>query len=243
MAYQGPRLRGGWTSPTPYSLGQIPIAIILSIASNIVYLTAVGRKDITGDDWGDIFAASVNANHLRSPLGIVDIALGNTAWSAKTVKSLNPKATDRVRLISARAAPVFSFGNDDSFADIQETGNQVLQIWNARVEEATQQYPQLRTIVLIRDMERLRFKLFEQPTTQFDPADYIWRLNKRNNLEGHSVEANRHTFTWQPHGAQLTILRPVSGSARSFQIRKPDITDPEQVLSSLGYSADWVTFL
>ena len=198
---------------------------------------------MSGDDWGDVFAAALNAEHRQSPLGIADIILGNTAWSAKTVKSANPINARRVRLISARAAPVFSFGNDDPFADIQETGKQVVRIWNARVEEATQQYPHLRTIVLIRNMENLRFKLFEQSTTQFDPADYGWSLNKRNNLEGRSVEDDRHTFTWQPYGAQLTILRPVSGSARSFQVRKPDVTDPHEVLRNLGYSDDWVEFL
>ena len=243
MAYQGPRLRGGWTSSTPYPLGQIPDSIILSIASNIVYSSAVGRKDMSGDDWGDIFAAAVNGTHLRSPLGVVDIALGNTAWSAKTVKSSNPISTSRVRLISGRNAPVFSFENQDSFSDIQETGNQVLQIWNSRVEEATQQYSQLRTIVLIRDMDLFQFKIFEQPTTQFDPADYAWRLNRRNNFEGHSVQGDVHTFTWQPHGSQFTIIRQVSGSARSFQIRKPDTLESEELLKSIGYSADWVEFL
>ena len=243
MAYQGPRLRGGWTSSTPYPLGQMPDSIILSIASNIVYSSAVGRRDISGDDWGDIFAAAVNGTHLRSPLGVVDIALGNTAWSAKTVKSSNPISTNRVRLISGRNAPVFSFENQDSFSNIQETGNQVLQIWNSRVEEATQQYSQLRTIVLIRDMDMFQFKIFEQPTTQFDPADYVWRLNRRNNFEGHSVQDDTHVFTWQPHGSQFTIIRQVSGSARSFQVRKPDALETEELLKSIGYGADWVEFL
>ena len=243
MAYQGPRLRGGWTSSTPYPLGQIPDSIILSIASNIVYSNAVGRQDISGDDWGDIFAAAVNGTHLKSPLGVVDIALGNTAWSAKTVKSSNSVSTARVRLISGRNAPIFSFDNQDSFSDIQETGNQVLQIWNSRVEEATQQYSQLRTIVLIRDMDKFQFKIFEQLTNQFDPADYTWRLNRRNNFEGYSVQGAVHTFTWQPHGSQFTIIRQVSGSARSFQIRKPNVLESEELFKSIGYSADWVEFL
>ena len=246
MPYQGLRLRGGWTSQTPYPLGQIPDAVILSIASNIVYSTAVGRKDISGDDWGDIFAAAVNGAHLKSPLGVVDIALGNTAWSAKTVKSprsSNPVSTDRVRLISGRNAPVFSFENQDVFSDVQETGTQVLRIWNSRVEEATQQYPHLRTIVLIRDMDRLQFKIFEQQTVEFDPADYAWRLNKRNNFEGRNAQSNVHTFTWQPHGSQFTIIRQVSGSARSFQVRKPNALDVEVVLRNVGYSSDWVEYL
>ena len=73
MAYQGPRLRGGWNSPTPYPLGQIPDSIILSIASDIVYSTAVGRRDLSGDDWGDIFAEAINGEHFKSPLGIADV--------------------------------------------------------------------------------------------------------------------------------------------------------------------------
>ena len=242
MAYQGPRLRGGWNSPTPYPLGQIPDSVIRSVASNIVYSSAVGRPDMSGDDWGDIFAAAVNGTHLQSPLGIADIALETTAWSAKTVKSRNAAAT-RVRLISGRNSPIFSSGNQDFFADIQETGRQVLQIWNARVEEATQQYPHLRTIILVRDMVNFRFKLFEQQTVQFDPADYTWRLNARRNFEGRSVQENRHTFTWQPHGSQFTIIRQVGGSARSFRVRRPDALESEQFLNNLGFDDSWVTFL
>lgn len=243
MVCHVPRLRGGWNSPTPYPLGQIPDSIIRSIASNIVYSITVGRNDLSGDDWGDIFAAAVNGEHFKSPLGIADIALGNTAWSTKTVKSRNPVAATSVRLISGRNAPVFSYGNDDPFANVQETGNQVLQIWNARVEEATQQYPHLRTVALIRDMAGFRFKIFESQTTQFDPADYSWNRNARNNLEGRSVQGGVHTFTWQPHGSQFTIIRRVSGSARSFEIRKPGTLDPQQVLTSIGYADDWVTLV
>ena len=198
---------------------------------------------MSGDDWGDIFAAAVNGQHFRSPLGIADVALGNTAWSAKTVGSRNPIAAMQVRLISGRNAPVFSFGNDDPFADIQETGRQVLQIWNARVEEATEQYPNLRSVILIRDMDGFRFKIFEAQTAQFDPADYDWSRNARNNLEGRAIQGGTHTFTWQPHGSQFTIIRTVSGSARSFEVRKPGTLNPQQILNSLGYSANWVTFL
>ena len=106
-----------------------------------------------------------------------------------------------------------------------------------------QVYANLRTIVLIRDMARFRFKIFEHATTQFDPSDYVWSLNKRNNFEGHSGSGNVHSFTWQPHGSQLTILRQVSGSARSFQVKKPEALDPQVHLAAMGYSDDWVTFL
>ena len=198
---------------------------------------------MSGDDWGDIFAAAVNGEHFKSPLGIADVALGNTSWSAKTVSSRNPIATERVRLISGRNNVRYSFDNSDPFADIQETGRQVLEIWNARVEEATNQYPSLRTVVLIRDMSGFRFKVFETQTAQFDPADYNWHINANDNFEGYTAQGGVHTFTWQPNGAQFTIIRPVSGSARSFEVRKPGTLNPQQVLLSLGYSQNWVTFL
>ncbi len=202
---------------------------------------------MSGNDWGDVFAAAVNGNHFQSPLGIADIELGDTAWSAKTVKSAvksnNPITAKRVRLISGRCSPVYSFGNVDPLSDVQLTGSQVLRIWNARVEEAHHQFAQLRTVVLMRDMVNLRFTLFEQPTVQFDPADYVWGTNRRNNLEGRSVESGFHAFTWQPHGSQFTIIRSVSGSARNFRIERPPALDSEQVLNAVGYSDNWVTFI
>ena len=209
----------------------------------MVYLNAVGRSQLSGDDWGDIFAAAVNATHLKSPLGIVDVALGNTAWSAKTVQARDPERASSVRLISGRNNVGYSYDNHEPLSDIQETGRQVLEIWNARVEEAMEEYSQLRRIVLIRNMDTFRFKIFELPTELFDPADFAWRLNRRNNLEGIRIQDDSHSFTWQPNGSQFTIIQEVSGSARSFEVQKPRPQNPDQVLESIGYSDDWVTFL
>ena len=244
MAYQGPRLRGGWNSPMPYPLGQIPDSIIQSVASNLVYSSAVGRRDISGRDWGDIFAAAINGTHFSSSLGIADVALGNTAWSAKTLTSNLSSST--VRLISGRNNVGYSFGNNSPLDDIQTTGSQVLQIWNERVDEARAQYPHLRTIVLMRDMERFAFKIFEYTPVQFDPADYIWSLTRNGqNINGHPREGGSHKFVWQSNGGQFTIIQRVSGSARSFSVRRPEPIDqlnPQQVLDNIGYSEDWVTF-
>ena len=119
-----------------------------------------------------------------------------------------------------------------------------MQIWNARVEQAAEQYPQLRTIVLTRDMERFQFKVFEYTAVQYDPADYVWNFRpSKRTIEGRTVDGNVHTFSWQSNGAQFTIIRPPSGSARSFEIKKPEPLNPQQMLASLGYSEDWVTFL
>ena len=180
---------------------------------------------------------------MQSPLGIVDIALGNTAWSAKTLKSNNPYSQTNVRLISGRNSPIFSSGSQDFFADVQETGNQVLSIWNSRLQEATQDHPFLRTIVLLRNMDTFQFKVFELSISEFDPADYEWSLNPRGNFIGRTRRGDNHAFTWQPHGSQLTIIRQVSASARSFRIRRPHTLDSEKVLEELGYDDDWLTLL
>ncbi len=205
-------------------------------------MSAVGRVQLSGDDWGDIFAASLNATHLNSPLGIVDVALDNTAWSAKTVQTNYPERTNQVRLISGRNNVGYSYDNHEPLSNIQETGRQVLEIWNARVEEALEEYSQLRRIVLIRNMNTFRFKIFELSTELFDPADYVWHLNERSNMEGIRIQDQSHSFTWQPNGSQFTIIQEVSGSARSFEVQKPRTQNSERLLKSIGYTDEWVTF-
>lgn len=42
-----------------FPLGEIPNEIITKIGAGIVFRLHTGRKDITGDDWGDILASAV----------------------------------------------------------------------------------------------------------------------------------------------------------------------------------------
>ena len=106
-----------------------------------------------------------------------------------------------------------------------------------------EEYSQLRRIILIRNMDTFRFRISELPTELFDPADFTWRLNRGNNLEGFRNQDQSHAFTWQPGGTQFTIIQEVSGSARSFEVQKPQPQNSEQLLKNIGYSDDWVTFL
>ena len=69
-----------------FPLGEIPNEIITKIGDGIVFRLHTGRKDITGDDWGDILASAVGGEHLAKPLGLSDVVTPTTAWSAKTVK-------------------------------------------------------------------------------------------------------------------------------------------------------------
>lgn len=63
-----------------YPLNDIPIEVIRNIGSNFIALLYMGRLDITGDDWGDAFAASIGGVHLASPIGIADVIKDNFAW-------------------------------------------------------------------------------------------------------------------------------------------------------------------
>ena len=182
MVSTNPVLRGGAVPAAPYPLAQIPDQVVFDISKAIAYSYSVGRNDIAGDDWSDMFASAVGARHLNSPLGITDVTLGRAAWSAKTVKSSNVSGQKTVRLISGRNAVDLAFDNLDPRSDLQLTGRQVLQIWNSRLEEARGLYSNLRTVVLVRNMSNFRFKMFELEPQVYDPAQYVWTKNKQGQL-------------------------------------------------------------
>ena len=242
MALENPVLRGGVTPAAPYPFGRIPDSVIYSISRDIVHSFAVGRADITGDEWADMFAGAIGAEHLQSPLGVTDVTLPGAAWSAKTVQASDVSRIRTVRLISGRNAVGLSFKNEAPRADPQIAGDQVLQIWNARVEQARNEFRNLRTVVLIRDVERFHFKVFELEPQVYDTSAYEWVENKRGNFEGRLKDDNDvHVFTWQPAGAQFTIRVGVPPSGRAFDLRKPPRLDAELQLRAIGYAESWVT--
>lgn len=72
----------------------------------------IGRKDISGNDFGDAFADSIGGSHLESPVGIADVVLDKNCWSVKTVKIKDPFNCSTVRLISGRCSPDYSYGHN-----------------------------------------------------------------------------------------------------------------------------------
>ena len=93
-----------------YPIGDIPSEYIVKIGGHVVCLIHSGRNDMTGDDWGDIFADVIGGRHFASPIGIADVECGTMAWSMKTVKNANVFGCENIRLISGRCSPDFSFG-------------------------------------------------------------------------------------------------------------------------------------
>lgn len=230
-------------SNEPYPLNEIPTSIVKRIAAYIVYLIAIGRPDISGNDWGDAFAYAIRGKHLASPLGIADVELNRMAWSLKTVKVPFPFKTNSVRLISGRCSPDYSYGITDPHNDIQATGNAVLGIWNERLNIAQENYTPLRTCVMLRNKTLDEFLLFEQENLRYPANEYVWKENKNGNLIAYNRHDSRTTLTWQPHGAQFTIHTPIPSSSTRFTLKKPHSIDVDQILSSIGYSEQWVDIL
>lgn len=246
MSLDSPRLRGN--SPRrkgPYPLGQIPDTVVTEIGKQIVHRLAVGIGDITGDDFGTIFAKAIRGIHRPKPLGIADVELDECAWSVKTVKYAHPFRRRSVRLISGRNSVDFSVGITDAHADIAATGSAVLSIWNARVDEGLAEYKDLRVVVLIRNIETREFVIFEEEAQRFAPDDYQWQhtkgKGKYKNLQGRSKNADIHRFTWQFHGSQFTVIRDVPGGARRFSI-DPDVPmiEPATILRLVQFHEDWI---
>lgn len=226
-----------------YDVGMFPDKIIRLIGSQIVYLLHMGRTDLSGDDWGDIFASVIGGKHFASPVGIADVAVGKLAWSLKTVKNSNVFSATSVRLISGRCSPDYSFGISNPHEDIQRTGQAVLAVWNERINIAYEEFNPVRVNVLIRSEDMTEFRMFEEHIERYRTTDYVWKENKNGNLEGWHKETNEKCFTWQPHGSQFTIHTKVPDNAVKFKVRKPPIIPIEEVLQMLNFDDSWVQIL
>lgn len=239
-----PRLRDSkhLTTQTLYPLNVFPDKLITDIGSYLVYLIYIGRKDITGADWGDAFASSIGGTHLDSPVGIADVVYDKNCWSMKTVKATDPFTGSTVRLISGRCSPDYSYGITDPHKDIQKTGEAVLSIWNERVNIATDHYSIVRTGILIRSYDLLSYRLFEEDTHRYRTTDYEWEVNTNGNLIGRDKNG-RQCFTWQPHGAQFTIHTEVPDNAVKFRVKHPPTLKKEDVLRSIDFDPSWVEIL
>lgn len=214
--------------------------MICEIGKWVVYNFAVGKSDISGEDWGDIFAKAVGGDHLASPVGLADVVVEGQSWSTKSVKHDNPHRCEKVRVISGRNSPDYSYGIQNPHDDPMKTGTAVLGIWNERVNIALDKFDTLRTVIFIREANILQFTLFEMETHRFPTNEYRWVVNKNGNLEGIDKTNNTHCFTWQPHGSQFTIIYHVPVSAIRFEINRPPVLDFCDTLQQIGFDESWI---
>ncbi len=91
--------------------------------------------------------------------------------------------------------------------------------------------------------------IFEFDTVLYDPDLYEWQWNEHNKLLGFRKRDSFHTFTWQPHGSQFTIIETVPEDLTVINI-KPDyqfnmnqsVSDEikDMVLKSINYKESWI---
>jgi len=201
-------------------------------------LATKAAPSFAGSEWEQIFAKAIDGEWKPSAVGLDDIVKGNCAWGAKSVKNARPFTAHTIRLISGRNSPEYSFGfiadNDDGI------GEQVLGIWNARVDEIRNRYAHARNVVLIKGLDWTEYSVFELETLRFQPELFEWGRNKENNLEGYDKESGKHRFTWQRHGSQFTILEDVPPERLKLRIRKPPTSSTDQLLDAIGFDTSWV---
>lgn len=240
-----PKLRDSKNTHThePYPINEVPEELLVNICAHFVYLLYIGRKDITGSDWGDAFSAAIGGVHLDSPVGIADVILNKMAWSMKTVKNANPFSCRSIRLISGRCSPDYSYGITDPHKNIQETGRAVLGIWNERINIAQDNYNPVRTSILIRSNDLLSYCLFEEENHRFRTSDYVWEVNSNGNLIGKHINSGKTCFTWQPHGSQFTIHTEVPENALKFRIRRPPLLERDAILRTLEFDKNWIEII
>jgi hypothetical protein len=240
-----PRLRTVEKYKPPYALNDFPKDFAMQLGREIVYLLATRQvPQLEGGDWEQIFARLINARWKPSNVGLDDVVLEQTAWGAKTVKASNPAKTSKVRLISGRNSPVFSYGDTQvTNRDPAELGEKILEIWNERVAGIKKNYKHLRTIVLIKSDDLLECAAFEMETLQFDASQFDWKWNVRTNLEGRCKKTKLHKFTWQPHGSQFTIIEAVPEKRMAIRIKRPPCLDRDDFLTAISFDPSWIEIL
>lgn len=243
---KSPRLRTVEKYKSPYPLNKFPKNFAINLGREVVYLLASrGKKArLEGSDWEEIFARLVGAQWKPSNVGLDDIVLEQTAWGAKTVKNRRPSSVSKIRLISGRNSPVYSFG-DKKISEVNpdQLGGKVLSIWNERVAGIRKLYRHVRTVVLIKSDDLLELAAFEFETIIYPADQYWWQWNERNNLEGFSEESDQHIFTWQPHGSQFTIIENVPKERLAIKIKEPPQLDRNGVLQSIKFDESWIQIL
>ncbi len=230
------------TTKHPWPLNQFPVDFGNAIAKHAVYMLATQiHAEITADEWGKMFADSISAKYQPCNAGLGDFISGNTAWSAKTVWTTNPKTHQTVKLSYGSIYPDCLLSPEYPDVDPQLIGDQVLQIWNERVNAVRSKFLNLRAVVLVKSKDLTKLAVFEFETVFYPPEQYVWQANDEGNLEGLERSTRFHKFTWQPHGSQFTIIEPVPDDCLHITVKQPPRLDREEVLKAVHYDESWIT--
>lgn len=119
----------------------------------------------------------------------------------------------------------------------------MLRIWNDRVAGIRKHYKDLRTVVLLKAEDLLELAVFETETVMYPEQRYRWRWNARNNLEGLNADSEEHCFTWQPSGAQFTILERVPSERLAIRIRQPPQIPFDDIMEAIHFDESWIQII
>lgn len=241
-----PKIRKVIKSHPPWPLNEFPATFANCIGREIIARLAADHTGaIEGETWEQMFAVSLGVTWKPSSAGHDDVVLGDCAWSAKTLKNSNPFTAQEVRLISGRNDPGFSYGRRPKKPGL--LGDMVLGIWNERVDGVKKTYRHARSVVLIKpssiDKEWLDFAIYEFDIVKYEPKEYEWSWNENKNLIGTHRGTKAHVFTWQPHGAQFTIIHRIPEARLKLQVKKPPRVETSVVLGAVKYDDSWIKVL
>lgn len=235
---QTPKLRTVGNVKEPYPLGEFPKNFAHIVAGELSAAIALGCLDVEGKEWEQIFAKAIGAEWQPSVVGLDDILVRelSAAWGAKTVKNTNPFKAKKIRLISGRNSPTYSYNvSDIKSMPPEELGALVIEIWNERVAALYQKYKTLRTVVLMKGPNLNQITIFEKNTIRYNSAEYTWGWNKNNNLVAMDINGEIK-FTWQPHGSQFTIHENVPDYALNIEIVPPKTISTQSILEAIGFN-------
>lgn len=237
-----PKLRTVNKSTPPFALNNFPATLPYQVGEQLIYILATrGATDIEGKEWEQIFATAIGANWKPSNVALDDVVLGNTAWSAKSVRDKKPSKVKSIRIISGRNDLINSFDYSVQPGLLpDEHGEMVLKIYNQRIINIREQYGSLRTVILVRSPDLLENVIYEFDTIMYMPELFYWKWNKKN-LYGYRKSDDKQKFTWQSGGQQFTIFEDVPQERLIINLQKPDILPRDFILDKIGFNKSWVT--
>lgn len=98
-------------------------------------------------------------------------------------------------------------------------------------------------MVLVKSKDYSEYLVFEINTIRYEPEIFYFKWNDRGNLEGYSKASARHTFTWQPHRSQFTIIEEISKDRIHLKLKKPEVLNKNSILSAIGFNNTWISII
>ena len=241
------RLRRGLARGVAHPLNQLSRSTVNDLGRELAVFKLRGAPDLTGASFQTAWANALSGKSCAGSEGLDDVSLNGTGWSCKTVHIKNPLTSRaKVRLVVGRCSPEYSAGSTAGTALPEVTGEIVLSIFNARIANAISKYGDMRLVWCRRNFESMEFVVVEERLAEVVVGDYIWSKAKTGTLQGVHRGSGFKEWVWQPHGGQLSRLRPVPSGAARFRVNigvPVPLVPRDEILRRAGWDPSWVDLL